>query len=62
MIITSISTDVDKFYNLDKKVVVKNVYNPITKKYGVEYVQYFYNKTAKLEPTKSVGLNIDKTA
>ena len=62
MIVTSISTDVDKYYNLDKTVVTKNVYNPITEKYGVEYVQYFYNKTAKLEPTKSVGINIDKFA
>lgn len=62
MIVTSIRTDIDKFYNLDKKIVVKNVYNPVTKKHGVEYIQYFYDKIAKLHPTKSVGINIDKTA
>lgn len=62
MIVTSISTDVDRYYNLDKTVVTKNVFNPITQKYGVEYVQYFYNKIAQLEPTKAVGINIDKYA
>jgi hypothetical protein len=62
MIVTSISTDIDKFYNLEKKVIVKDIFNPVTKKHGVEYVQYFYDKVAKLQPTKSVGLNIDKHA
>jgi hypothetical protein len=62
MIVTSISTDVDRYYNLDKTVVTKNVFNPITEKYGVEYVQYFYNKVGELEPTKNVGVNIDKYA
>jgi hypothetical protein len=62
MIVTSISTDIDKYYNLDKKVIVKNVFNPVNKKYGVEYVQYFYDKVAKLQPTKAVGINIDKFA
>jgi hypothetical protein len=60
MIVTSISTDIDKYYGLDKTVVTKNVFNPITKKYGVEYVQYFYNKIGKLEATQTVGLSVDK--
>jgi len=62
MIVTAISTDIDKYYALDKKTIVKNVYNPINKSYGVEYVQYFYNKVGQLEPTKSVGVNLDKYA
>jgi hypothetical protein len=60
MIVTSIRTDIDKYYNLDKKTVTKNVFNPITKKFGVEYIQYFYDKVGKLQPTKSVGINLDK--
>lgn len=62
MIITGISTELDRYYALDKKTIIKNVYNPITKDYGVEYVQYFYNKVGALEPTKSAGINIDKYA
>jgi hypothetical protein len=60
MIVTSISTDVSKYYSLDKTVVTKNVFNPVTEKYGVEYVQYYYNKVGKLEPTQTVGLSVDK--
>jgi hypothetical protein len=62
MIVTSISTDVDRYYNLDKTVITKNVFDPVTEKYRVEYIQYFYNKVGKLEPTKSVGINIDRYA
>jgi hypothetical protein len=60
MIVTSISTDISKYYSLEKTVVTKNVFNPITQKYGVEYVQYFYNKVGKLEPSQTVGLTVDK--
>lgn len=62
MIVTAISTEIDRYYNLDKKTIVKNLYNPVTKDYDVEYIQYFYNKIGKLEPTKSVGVNLDKYA
>ena len=62
MIVTGISTDIYNYYNLEKKIVTKNVFNPVTNDYGVEYVQYFYNKTGELEPTKNVGLNLDKYA
>lgn len=62
MIVTGISTDIYNYYNLEKKIVTKNIFNPVTNDYGVEYVQYFYNKTAELEPTKNVGLNLDKYA
>jgi hypothetical protein len=62
MIVTSISTDIDRYYNLDKRTVVKNILDPLTQKISVEYVQYFYTKTGEVQPTKSVGLNIDKYA
>jgi hypothetical protein len=62
MIVTSISTDIDRYYNLDKRTVVKNILDPLTQKVSVEYVQYFYTKTGEVQPTKSVGLNIDKYA
>lgn len=59
MIVTGISTDLDKYYNLEKRTIVKNVFNPVTNDFGVEYVQYFYTKTGEIEPSKSVGLNVD---
>ena len=59
MIVTGIATDVYNYYNLEKRIVTKNVFDPITNKYGVEYVQYYYTKTGDLEPSKSVGLNVD---
>lgn len=62
MIVTAIATDIDKYYALDKKTIIKNVFNTITKSYGVEYIQYFYNKVGELEPTKNVGVNLDKYA
>lgn len=62
MIVSSISTDIDKYYNLEKKTIIKNVFNPVTNDYGVEYIQYFYNKVGELEPTKSVGVNLDRYA
>ena len=60
MIVTSISTDVYKYYNLNKVLVTKNIYNPVTKAYGVEYVQYFYTKIGSLEPSKPAEPTIDK--
>jgi hypothetical protein len=62
MIVTGISTDLDKYYNLEKRTIVRNVFNPINNDFGVEYVQYFYTKTGEIEPTKSVGINLDKYA
>lgn len=62
MIVTSIGTHLDRYYGVDKKLVIKNVYNPVTEKMGVEYIQYIYNKIGQLEPTKSVGVNLDKHA
>jgi hypothetical protein len=60
MIITGIGTDMYNYYNFHKKIVTKNVYDPINDTYKVEYVQYFYNKVGELEPTKAMGLTIDK--
>jgi hypothetical protein len=63
MIITSINSDLSKYYNLDKLVITKNILDPVTQKFEVEYVQYyFYNKLSELEPTKTVGLNLDRLA
>lgn len=63
MLVTSINTDLDKYYNLTKLVVTKNILDPVTQKFSVEYVQYyFYNKTAGLEPTRTVGLTLDRLA
>lgn len=63
MIITSINSDLDKYYNLQKLVITKNILDPVTQKFEVEYVQYyFYNKLSEIEPTKTVGLNVDKLA
>jgi hypothetical protein len=63
MIVTSISSDLNKYYNLDKLVITKNILDPVTQKFEVEYVQYyFYNKIGQLEPTKTVGLSVDKMA
>jgi hypothetical protein len=63
MIITSVSSDLDKYYNLDKLVITKNILDPVTQKFTVEYVQYyFYNKLSELEPTKTVGLHLDRYA
>ena len=60
MIVTGIGTDLYNYYNFHKKIITKNVYDPINDTYKVEYVQYFYNKTAELEPMKSLGINVDK--
>jgi hypothetical protein len=60
MIVTSITTDIDRYSTFDKKTIIKNVFNPRTKDYDVEYVQYFYNKSAELEPSKSLGNTLDK--
>jgi hypothetical protein len=63
MIITSVSSDLDKYYNLDKLVITKNILDPVTQKFEVEYVQYyFYNKLSELEPAKTVGLHLDRLA
>lgn len=63
MIVTSISTDLSKYSNLDKLIITKNILDPVTQKFSVEYVQYyFYNKLSELEPTKTVGLNLDRLA
>lgn len=62
MIVTAISAEIDRYYALDKKTIIKNVFNPINNAFGVEYIQYYYNKVGQLEPTKSVGINIDKYA
>lgn len=60
MIVTAISTEIDKYYSLDKKIIVKNVLDPVTNKYSVEYVQFIYNKVGKPIPIKEVGTTIDK--
>lgn len=62
MIVTSINTDIDRYHSLEKKTIIKNVLNPVTNDYGVEYIQYFYNKVGELEPTKNVGVNLDRYA
>lgn len=63
MIVTSINTDLSKYSNLDKLVITKNILDPVTQKFTVEYVQYyFYNKLSELEPTKTVGLHLDRYA
>ena len=62
MIVTAISTQIDKYYALDKKIIVKNVLDPVTKHYSVEYVQFIYNKVGKPIPIKEVGNTIDKYA
>ena len=63
MIVTSVNSDLDKYYGLNKLTVTKNILNPVTQKFSVEYVQYyFYNKVAKLEPLKTVGLSVDRMA
>lgn len=62
MIVTGISTDLYNYYNFDKKIITKNIYDPVNDTYKVEYVQYFYNKIGELEPTKSVGINLDRYA
>ena len=60
MIVTGIGTEVYNYYNFDKKIVSKAVFNPANNTYSMEYVQYYYNKVGELEPSKSVGLNVDK--
>jgi hypothetical protein len=60
MIVTGIGTDIYNYYNLEKKIVSKAVFDPKTETYNMEYVQYYYNKVGELHPTKSVGLNVDK--
>jgi hypothetical protein len=63
MIVTGIGTDLYKYYGFDKLVVTKNVLDPVTQEFKVEYVQYyFYNKIAELQATKSVGLTLDRLA
>ena len=63
MIVTGISTDLYKYYGFDKLVVTKNILDPVTQEFKVEYVQYyFYNKIAELQATKSVGLTLDRLA
>jgi hypothetical protein len=62
MIVTAISAEIDKYYSLDKKTIVKNILDPVTKKYSVEYVQFIYNKVGKPIPIKEVGTTIDKYA
>lgn len=60
MIVAGISTDLYRYYNFDNKVITKNVYDPINDTYKLEQVQYFYNKIGELEPSKSVGVNLDR--
>ena len=62
MIVTAISTEIDRYYALDKKIIVKNVLDPVTKHYSVEYVQFIYNKVGKPIPIKEVGTTIDNYA
>jgi hypothetical protein len=62
MIVTAISTQIDKYYALDKKIIVKNVLDPVTKHYSVEYIQFIYNKVGKPIPIKEVGTVLDKYA
>lgn len=62
MIVTGIGTDLYNYYNFDKKIITKNIYDPVNDTYKVEYVQYFYNKIGELEPIKSVGINLDRYA
>jgi hypothetical protein len=59
MIVTSINSDLDKYFNLDKLVITKNILDPVTQKFTVEYV---HNKLSELEPTKTVGLHLDRYA
>ena len=60
MIVTGVSTEFDRYYALDKKTIIKNVFDPVTNDYKVEYIQYFYNKIGELEASKSVGTNLDR--
>jgi hypothetical protein len=60
MIVTSISTDVDRYSAFEKKTIIKNVFDPVTNDYKVEYIQYFYNKIGELEASKSTGTKLDR--
>jgi hypothetical protein len=62
MIVSAINTEIDRYYALDKKTIIKNMFDPVTQKHWVEYVQYFYNKVGELEPSKSTGTKVDKYA
>lgn len=59
MIVTGIGTDIYNYYSFEKKVVSKAVFDIESKTYSMEYVLYYYNKAGEVEPTKSVGLNVD---
>jgi len=62
MIVTGISTDIYNYYNIEKRIITKNIFDPITQEYKAEYVQYFYTKIAELEPSKAIGNNLDRFA
>jgi len=60
MIVTGVSTEFDRYYALDKKTIIKNVFDPVTNDYKIEYIQYYYNKIGELEASKSKGTNLDR--
>lgn len=59
MIVTGIGTDVYNYYGFEKKIISKAVLDPKSNTYTMEYVQYYYTKAGEVQPTKSVGLNVD---
>ena len=60
MIIAGISTDIYNYYNVEKKIITKNIFDPITQEYKPEYVQYFYTKVGELRPSNAIGNSLDK--
>jgi hypothetical protein len=63
MIVSSISTNVERYYSLDKTKVVKHILNPITNKAEEQHLIYYvYNRIGEIVSGNPLGNNLDKKA
>jgi hypothetical protein len=63
MIVSSISTNVERYYSLDKTKVVKHILNPITNKAEEQHLIYYvYNRIGEIVSDNHIGAYIDKKA
>lgn len=63
MIVSSISTNIERYYSLDKTLVTKHIINPITNKAEQEHLIYYvYNRIGEITTNNHIGAYIDKIA
>jgi hypothetical protein len=63
MIVSSVSTNIERYYSLDRTLVTKHIINPITNKTEEEHLVYYvYNRVGEVTSSNHLGDFIDKTA